>query len=273
MDTRYKLALTDWLACAHGGREQRASMAARATASDLYGRVASAATAGHVLDFDDTYLPGLAHLSAPVAPAACVLGAEVGATVSDVVEAYVRGFEAMGAVTRASHPQLYNRGWHPTSVCGGLGAVVAAAYLLDLDRSHTEQAVALALLSAGGLLSAFGSDAKSLQVGFAAAHGVRAARAVSEGARPSLAVLQGFTDSYGATWAEPDPARPAIDENWIKAYPCCLQTHGAIEVAEKARRAEEHGPAQVIVHPVSRQAAPYDDVSDGLQAKFSIPYT
>jgi 2-methylcitrate dehydratase PrpD len=29
---------------------------------------------------------------------------------------------------------------------------------------------------------------------------------------------------------------------------------------------------EVVVHPVSRRAAAYDDVADGLQAKFSIPY-
>lgn len=35
----------------------------------------------------------------------------------------------------------------------------------------------------------------------------------------------------------------------------------------------ESEPAEVIVHPVSLRAAPYNDVSDGLEAKFSIPYT
>src|SRR5918999_1270464 len=170
MDARYMLGLIDWLACAHAGREQRAAVAARVTASDLSGRVVAAATAGHVLDFDDTYLPGLAHLSAPVAPAACVLGAEVGATVGDAFDAYTLGFEAMGAVARSSHPQLYDRGWHPTAVCGCVGAAVAAGHLLELDPPRAETAVSLALLVAGGLLSAFGTDGKSLQVGFAAAH-------------------------------------------------------------------------------------------------------
>ncbi|MGH2736113.1 MAG: hypothetical protein ACRDKZ_11070, partial [Actinomycetota bacterium] len=61
---------------------------------------------------------------------------------------------------------------------------------------------------------------------------------------------------------------------WIKAYPCCLQTHSSIEAAAKARAAGmTTGPIDVTVHPVSRQAAPYDDVTDALQAKFSIPHT
>jgi 2-methylcitrate dehydratase PrpD len=65
----------------------------------------------------------------------------------------------------------------------------------------------------------------------------------------------------------------AVAENWIKAYPCCLQTHAAIDAALAVAAAP--GPTAQItvwVHPLSRQAAARDDVADGLQAKFSIPY-
>jgi 2-methylcitrate dehydratase PrpD len=201
------------------------------------------------------------------------LGAEVGARVGDVLDAYATGFEAMGAVARASHPNVYDRGWHPTSVCGVIGAATAAARLLTLSEERTGSAVAIALLGAGGLRAAFGSHGKSLQVGFAAA-GVRAARLAAAGAGITSAVPSGFETAYGATMARPDPDRPAVSENWIKAYPSCLQTHSSIETAEQARAAGiPRGPISVVVHPVSRQAAAYDDVSDGLQAKFSIPYT
>jgi 2-methylcitrate dehydratase PrpD len=50
---RYRTALLDWLACAAGGREQPAARAARAIGD----RVASPGATGHVLDFDDTFLP------------------------------------------------------------------------------------------------------------------------------------------------------------------------------------------------------------------------
>ena len=69
-DPRYRVAFLDWLACAVGGAGERASQAAAA----LGDPVAALATAGHVLDYDDTYLPGIAHLSAPTAPAALVVG-------------------------------------------------------------------------------------------------------------------------------------------------------------------------------------------------------
>ena len=74
----YATALTDWLACAAAGAGERAARAARANADDLAGAVAFAATAGHVLDFDDTLPSGLAHISAATAPAALMVAAHLG---------------------------------------------------------------------------------------------------------------------------------------------------------------------------------------------------
>jgi 2-methylcitrate dehydratase PrpD len=261
----YATALLDWLACAARGLDEPAAQAARR----LGDPVTLAGTAGHVLDFDDTYLPGIAHLSAPTAPAALAVAAERGLALREALGAYAQGFEAMGALARASHPALYDGGWHPTAICGGVGAAVTAAALLGAPREH---AVAIALLRAGGVRAAFGSDGKSIQVGMAAASGVTAARLAADGARvPLESAVAGFEQATGGSWADPDPQRPAVAENWIKPWPCCLQTHGAIEAAEGLRGAE--GPLTVVVHPVSLQAAAQGpEPTDGLQAKFSIPY-
>ena len=261
----YRVALLDWLACAAGGWGETAPRAARAGADD----VAALGTAGHVLDFDDTWLPGIAHLSAPTAPAALVVAAERGATVGEALDAYAKGFEAMAALAGAGYPALYDGGWHPTAVCGSVGAAVAAAALLGAER---DVAVGLAVLRSAGLRGAFGSDGKSLQVGLAASAGVGAARLAAAGARVDLArVRAGWEQAYGAPWADSVP-EPAIGQNWIKAYPCCLQTHGAIDCALEAGGVPD-GPLTVRAHPVSRQAAGYDDVATPLEAKFSIPYT
>lgn len=282
----YRVALLDWLACAAGGAEERAARAARDAGDGVLERTAWLGTAGHVLDFDDTFLPGIAHLSAPTAPAALALGAQRGATIGAVLDAYAAGFEAMGALARAGHPALYERGWHPTAVCGSVGAAVAAGRLLELDAAATRSAIALALLRAGGMRAAFGSDGKALQVGLAATTGVHAARLASEGAavggdgavRSGASLSAGdvadgpfdFAEVFGGRWAQPDPDAPAIAENWIKPWPCCLLAHSAIEAALSLDGSG--GPVEVVVHPVARAAARYDDVADGLQAKFSIPY-
>ena len=217
-DRRYSIAMLDWLACAARGRGEPAARAAR----ELGDAVAFAGTAGHVLDFDDTYLPGIAHLSATTAPAALVVAAERGLSVGAALDAYAEGFEAMAAVARASHPELYDRGWHPTAVCGGVGAAVAATAVLG---GSPDDAVALALARAGGLRAAFGSDAKSLQVGLAAATGVDAARLAAAGARmPLERAATGFEQATGGRYAEPAGGGeaapgPAVADNWIKAWP------------------------------------------------------
>jgi 2-methylcitrate dehydratase PrpD len=289
MTTAHRLALTDWLACAARGAREPAAVAARASGDGLLERVTAAGAAGHVLDFDDTYAPGLAHLSAATAPAAVVLAAELGGDAGAALAAYAAGFEAMGALTRACHPALYDGGWHPTAVCGSAGAAVVAARLYALDRERERRAIAIALLRAGGLRAAFGSDGKALQVGMAAAAGVQAARLARGGAAVDAAAIAGagagFAEAFGvatsaatldAMIAAADGAATegrAAAENWLKAYPCCLQTHAAIDAAlAVGAPPPPQASLTVAVHPVSRQAAALDDVADGLQAKFSIPY-
>src|SRR5437762_301355 len=161
----YALAFTDWLACASGGANERAARAVRMLGDDLPGDVAYAATAGHVLDYDDTFADGVAHVSAACAPAALVLAARLGYSLGAALDAYAEGFEAMAAVAEASHPALYDVGWHPTAVLAPIGAVVAAAQLLEFDEEQRQTALALALLRAGGTRGAFGSDGKAIQVG------------------------------------------------------------------------------------------------------------
>jgi 2-methylcitrate dehydratase PrpD len=289
MTEAHRLAFADWIACAARGAREPAAVAARAAGDGLLERVAFAGAAGHVLDFDDTYAPGLAHLSAATAPAALVLAAGLGRDSAAALAAHAAGFEAMGRLARTCHPALYDGGWHPTAVCGGAGAAVAAARLLGLDAETERRAIAIALLRAGGLRAAFGSDGKALQVGLAAASGVQAARLAAAGAAVDADAIAGagagFAEAFGvgthaatldAMIAAADSASTeggAVAQNWIKAYPCCLQTHGAIDAALALGGpppADAH--LEVVVHPVSRRAAALDEVADGLQAKFSIPY-
>ncbi len=282
----YAVAFLDWLACACAGADERAPRAVRASGSDLLTEVAFAATAGHVLDFDDTFSDGVAHVSATCAPAALVLAAHLGHSLGAMLEAYAEGYEVTAALAEASHPALYDAGWHPTAVCGSAGAAAAAAFLLDLSPAQRDTAVNISLLRAGGTRGAFGTDGKSLQVGMAAAAGVQAALLTRGGATVDPRAIHGplgFDEVMGASWprataADPltgAPRRPAIERNWIKLYPSCLGTHSPIEAAERARADGyrlDRQRLEVVVHPVGRQAAHLDMVSDGLSAKFSIPY-
>src|SRR2546423_264378 len=107
-----------------------------------------------------------------------------------------------------------------------------AAFLdwLGCAARGVAEAAAPPAVAAGGLRAAFGSDGKSIQVGLAAATGVAAARLAAAGATvPHDRIAAAWSDTYGGEW-DTAPA-DAIARNWIKAWPCCLQTHGAIECA------------------------------------------
>lgn len=268
---RYRVALLDWLACAAGGAgEPTARAAARAGAGEgLLGRVTAAGVAGHILDYDDTYSRGVIHASACAAPSALLVGAAAGADVPAVIDAYGHGFEAAAAIAGASHPALYDRGWHPTAVCGTVGAAVAAARLIGADE---EAASALALLRAAGFRAAFGSTGKSQQVGMAAAAGVQAAQLAAAGPTVGLPeAAAGFADATGGTFARPE-AGATIVANWIKPWPCCLGTHSTIEATARLSASPGQRRLVVTVHPLERQAAFVDDPATGLEAKFSIAY-
>jgi 2-methylcitrate dehydratase PrpD len=289
----YGVAFQDWLGCACAGSGERAAQAALALGDDLPAQVVFAGVAGHVLDYDDTLPDGVAHVSAPCAPAALVVADALGVSLRAMLEAFAEGWEAMAAVASASHPALYDGGWHPTAVCGPVGAAVAAARLLELSATQREHAVSLAVLRAGGTRGAFGSDGKAIQVGLAAAAGVQAALLAQAGAVADLRAVRGamgFEGVLGAVVPEwvsgggragggldgghADQAR-AIAHNWVKLHPSCLGTHAPIDAATEARDGgyrPDGAPIEVAVHPVARQAAHLDEVSDGLAAKFSIPY-
>jgi 2-methylcitrate dehydratase PrpD len=283
MDLRaaYRGALADWLACACAGAGERAARAMRDLGGDVVDEVAFAATAGHVLDFDDTYTEGVAHVSAACAPAALVLASRLGLSLGAALDAYAEGFEAMAALAAASHPALYDGGWHPTAVCAPLGAAVAASRLLELSEREHASALAAALLRAGGTRGAFGSDGKAIQVGLATAGGVQAALLARAGASVDERAIHGpvgFEQAFGATWPQAGAgvgAERAIERNWIKLYPSCLGTHSPIDAAAEARTGGyrlERERLEVRVHPLARQAAHLDGVGDPLSAKFSIPY-
>jgi 2-methylcitrate dehydratase PrpD len=269
--------LLDWLGCAAAGREQPAALAAAEAGDEL----AAAAAAGHVLDFDDTWTPGLAHLSAATAPAALFAVAERGGTIAEALAAYATGFETMAALARHGHPAIYGRGLHPTAATGVVGAAAAWHAGSGGRPGALPAALALALTRSGGLLASFGGDGKALGVAGAVVAGRDAARLAAAGASAELdAILAGVCRSWGV---KPLPAEAllgaataggdAIAQNWIKAYPCCLQTHSAIEAAltVDATRAAP-GPLRVRVHPISLEAAAVARPRTGMEAKFSIPY-
>ena len=144
--------------------------------------------AAHVLDYDDVTLDG--HPSAVLVPAIIAQGETFGASGSELLTAYVAGYEVWAELLMREPVPLHQKGWHPTAVRGAVAAAAACAQLRRLTPEQCQTALAIAASMAGGLVANFGSLTKCFQVGRAAQSGVIAARLAEAGLTASPDTLE-----------------------------------------------------------------------------------
>ena len=133
-------------------------------------------------------------------------------------------------------------------------------------------------LRPAGVQRAFGTDAQSLQVGFAVDDGIRAARLAAAGATADLTALDAWLALVGGDAAALDLTGPAVPGGLaIKMYPCCdalqrpisalaeLAEETGIEAAE-VQRVELRTPESTVVPLIHHRP------ETGLQGKFSLEY-
>lgn len=249
---------------------------ARAAAGDpiepLAARLGEAgrlATLAHVLDYDDLHLPSTSHISAVCVPVALAVGGDA--------RAYLAGAGVMarlGAMLGWSH---YSRGWHATCTAGAPAAAVSAAVARGLDAEATARAITLALPAAGGVQRAFGTATKSLQVGFAADAGVRAAELAAAGASADATALAQWLGLLGGT-VQPVVPAPAVPGGLaIKPYPCCYALQRPIEAAREAMAgeavaAEAVSAVRVALNEDVLRPLIHSRPRTGLEGKFSLEY-
>ncbi len=246
-------------------------------------------TAAHAIDYDDMAAAMGGHPSAPVVPVAFALGEALGASGSDVLEAYIVGVEAECCLGRVVHPHHYGAGWHPTSTLGVFGAAAAAARLLHLDAARTTMALCIAASMASGVKSNFGTMTKPLHVGQAAHDGLLAAQLAAGGFTANPGVFEakeGFFTAYDGlsnVTLEKLLAKPAEgleieqDEFGLKQFPCCGSTHPAILamldlVSRELLSAEEVESIDILAHA---RRLPHTDNPNPITAlggKFSVQY-
>lgn len=227
------------------------------------------AAIGHVLDFDDLHIPSTAHISVVCVPAVLACGGDA--------RCYLAAAGVMARLGTALGWSHYSRGWHATCTAGAPAAAVGAGLALGLDEEALTRAMALAVPAAGGVQRAFGTSAKSLQVGFATEAGVRAARLAAAGASADAAALDQWFALMGGSAARIDLDGPAVPGGLaIKLFPCCYAAQRPIsaarELAERPLHANE--VARVVVRTPEATLHPliHSRPVTGLQGKFSLEY-
>ncbi|TMR32096.1 MmgE/PrpD family protein [Nonomuraea zeae] len=256
-------------------------------------------TLAHALDFDDTHLPSVLHPSAAVVPAALAAAQSAGAGGAELIAAVAAGVEVCGRLGMASYlPQARNslffeQGQHATSICGTLGAAVAAGLLFGLPAEGIAHAMGVAASMGSGLLEAnrTGGTVKRVHCGWAAHAGVSAAVLAMEGVTGPPTVLEGrfgfFQAWLGGRYDE-EALLSGLGERWellrtvYKPYPTNHFTHPAIDCALALRRGGLD-PARIasvelgVPEPVLRTIAePPEEKArprTPYHAKFSGPYT
>jgi 2-methylcitrate dehydratase PrpD len=227
------------------------------------------ATIAHVLDFDDLHMESTTHISAVCVPVVLACHGPP--------RAFLAAAGVMSRLGTALGWRHYTSGWHATCTTGAPAAAVAAAVSADLSAEQVTNAIGLALPAAGGVQRAFGTQGKSLQVGFAADAGVRAATLAAAGATTDPSVLEQWLGLLGGDADALDLTGNAVPGGLaIKLAPCCYALQRPIHVARLL--VHDGLPVDQVTSLIVRTPAAaiqpliHHRPDTGLQAKFSLEY-
>jgi 2-methylcitrate dehydratase PrpD len=198
-------------------------------------------TLGYYCDIEPHHVGGILHAPAVMVPAALAVAEKEGTSGARFLEAMILGIEVTCRVSYALNPTaLYNRGFHPSAICGAFGAAAAAGHLFRLKGPAFGIALGLALQQASGLL-AWASDhtenSRPFNPGLAARNGVTAAYLAALGFGGPPTPFEGKYDAYTAFSGERHPEALLADwgkhfhvpEFAYKQYSSCSFTHPGLD--------------------------------------------
>lgn len=195
----------------------------------------------HALELDDGHKNAGVHAGAVVIPSALALGQELNKSGEDVLTAIILGYELVYRLAAAQSPELIDHGFHPSSVCGVIGAMVVAGKLLGLNETQMTSGLGMAALQAAGLMEATisGQQAKCIMLGNAAFMGISCAYIAKEDIEGCATAFEGKTGLFHAMSKELSAQqvteglgqRYLISETYSKFYPTCRHSQPAIEAA------------------------------------------
>ncbi|MFC1820950.1 MmgE/PrpD family protein, partial [Thermodesulfobacteriota bacterium] len=301
-----RLAITDFIGVALAGSGEEAgdiiSGYAKATGgkelSGVIGKgfkvppyLASLAngTIGHALDYDDFSFMFAGHSSVSLAPAILSVGESINASGTDVLDAYVIGFEAIVRISAGVAHKFTIQGWHTTNTIGSLAAAAAVTRLLKLEMHQIRMAFGVVASMAGGLRQNFGTMTKPLHAGISAANGVLAASLAQHGFTADENIIEsplGYARVFGCSeeidWqkASADLGKsyaivsPGIN---FKPYPSCGGTIGIIDAALHLKNQYEFNTSMIEeivvgISPFELRNLIHHRPKTGLEGKFSLEY-
>jgi len=243
-------------------------------------------TAAHALDYDDVSLRG--HPSTVLVPAILAEAETLESTGSDMITAYVAGYEVWAELALRENGLLHEKGWHPTGLYGAPAAAAACAKLRKLDAEKSAIAIALGASQSSGLMSNFGTMTKPFHAGKAAHAGIMAARLAEAGFTANTDALEhprGFLHAISPQGNEDRTSEAKAGKEWrilshglgIKKYPMCYATHRAIDcmldlLNNSPIKAGDVKKISVGISDNASKVLRNAQPDTGLAAKFSIQF-
>jgi len=218
-----EIVLETLLLAAAGARTQRVEIAAAGDApSPARMRARAIGRPDMTTPLRAAFLSALAvgddaTIATPVVCAALAVGESVDAAGATVLDAIIAGVEIAVRVERSLGAGHLARGWDTRGTCGRLGAAIAAARVLSIQRDAMRDAFGIAATAAAGLRSAAGTMTASAIVAEAAADGIEAAllaRAEFTGAALAIEGRRGLAPLMSATF-DPDLAVAGLGETFV----------------------------------------------------------
>jgi 2-methylcitrate dehydratase PrpD len=231
----YNLAVTT---SGSAGSHATATLFGTGTRVSYLDAVQAMSVAAHCGEMDDIHGGAGACIGGMIIPALVAMAEKFDGNGHRFLEAAVVGYETTARVGLAIHaPNLFARGWWPSSVCGAFGVAAAGAKFLDWPVDKTVNALGIASLHAGGMITGGneGATARHLIFGRAAQNGIVSLLATEQGL---TGPKRAFEDPRGfclTLCSEPkweyleDTARYHLLDVAFKPYPCARQLHAGVE--------------------------------------------
>ncbi|MBM4299822.1 MAG: MmgE/PrpD family protein, partial [Deltaproteobacteria bacterium] len=230
------------LAVAASGSNSGSTLLGTGLRASYLDAVQAMATAAHCGELDDIHGGAATCIGAMVVPALLAMSERYGGSGGRFLETAIVGYETIARVGLAiDAPKLFARGWWPSTICGAFGVAAAGAKFLNWPVDRTVNALGVASLLAGGMLTGGqeGATARHLAFGRAAQNGMLALLATEQGL---TGPKRAFEDARGFCLTLCNEPRwdflQSFDSCFLpevafKPYPCARQLHAGVEALLK----------------------------------------
>lgn len=242
------------LAVANSGANATSRLLGSQRRSSLLNGIEAMSIAAHCGEMDDIHSGAGTCIGALVVPALLGVAETYGRSGRNFIEATIAGYETIIRVGLSiDAPKLFARGWWPSTICGAFGVAAAGAKFLNWTGRESANALGIAALHSGGMLTGGneGATARHLAFGHAARNGIQSLLAAQQGftgpkrafedargfcstlcTEPKWQHLRSFDDFY-------------LREVAFKPYPCARQLHAGVEALLKIARQHSLQPETV----------------------------